>query len=503
MVNLDQIRTVLQTYRARLPEIMPGRRQPDGKYEVPKTLIFAKSDSHAEDIVRVCREVFAEANEFCKKVTYKISEDPQDLINRFRNDYLPRIAVTVDMIATGTDVKALEVLIFMRDVRSAGYFEQMKGRGARSIDADRMQVITPSAFAKTHFVIVDAVGATVSKKTYSRPLERKPTVALKDLLAAVAVGAQDEDLFLSLAGRLAKLQQQLTPAQRATVRELSGGLAMPGLIGGLLEAYDEDAVAARAETITKEELGALGADADLTAEERLGLVQRTMLREAARPFTGKLNGFLDDARKVHEQLLDTHNADRLEEAGWQTDADDRNQATVKDFTEYIAAHRDEVDALTLLFGEPYRRQALTLKMIGELNDKLRADRPNLAPQRVWAAYQALDAVEGAAPEHELIALLSLVRHVCGVDERLTPFGKTVDRRFQTWVMARQAGVVKYSEDQMWWLRKLRDHVKTSYQVEREDLSYAPFDGRGGLGKFAQVFGVEMEEVLEGTKMWVA
>ena len=359
-------------------------------------------------------------------------------------------------------------------------------------------------------MIVNAVGATQSKNTYSRPLERKPSVALKELLAAVAIGNTEEKVFLSLAGRLAKLQQQLTPKQRAEVGERSGGCSMPELIGGLLEAYDEDAVAARADAMTEQEITALGGDADASPEERRGLAQRLLLRQAAKPFTGQLNTFLDDARRVHEQIVDTHTPDRVEEAGWQTDADDRNAATVKAFTDYISEHRDEIDALALLFGEPYRRQALTLKMIGELNDKLRANRPNLAPQRVWAAYQALDAVEGAAPEHELIALLSLVRHVCGVDEALTPllarifdFGKTVDRRFQAWVMVRQAGMKKYSEDEMWWLRSLRDHVKTSYQVEREDLGYAPFDGRGGLGRFAQVFGVEMEEVMEGTKSWVA
>lgn len=101
---------------------------------------------HAEDIVRVCRVVFAEANEFCKKVTYKSTKDPQDQINRFRNDYLPRVAVTVDMIATGTDVKALEVLIFMRNMRSAGYFEQMKGQGAEYLSGP-VQIFTRGALA--------------------------------------------------------------------------------------------------------------------------------------------------------------------------------------------------------------------------------------------------------------------------------------------------------------------------------------------------------------------
>ena len=145
---------------------------------MPKTLIFAKTDSHADDIIQIVREEFGEGNAFCKKVTYLAEEDPKSVLAQFRNDYHPRIAVTVDMIATGTDVKPLECLIFMRDVKSRNYFEQMKGRGTRTIALDDLRKVTPSAlYTKDHFIIVDAVGVTKSLKTDSRPLERKPTVA--------------------------------------------------------------------------------------------------------------------------------------------------------------------------------------------------------------------------------------------------------------------------------------------------------------------------------------
>ena len=117
------------------------------------------------------------------------------------------------MIATGTDVKPLECLVFMRDVRSANYFEQMKGRGTRTYDEDKLKSVTPSAkTAKTHFVIVDAVGVTSSLKTNSKPLIKKPTVPLKDLAMGVMMGARDEETVSSLAGRLARLGQQLTEA---------------------------------------------------------------------------------------------------------------------------------------------------------------------------------------------------------------------------------------------------------------------------------------------------
>ena len=119
-------------------------------------MIFSNTNSHLNDIIDIVREEFAEENKFCKKITYN-SEDPKSTLAQFRNDYHPRIAVTVDMIATGTDVKPLECLLFMRDVKSKNYFEQMKGRGTRTIDLDSLRKVTPTAkFTKDHFVIVDA-----------------------------------------------------------------------------------------------------------------------------------------------------------------------------------------------------------------------------------------------------------------------------------------------------------------------------------------------------------
>ena len=145
--------------------MFPDRYDEKGEFEVPKTLIFAKTDSHADDIIQIVREEFGEGNDFCKKITYKIEEDPKSVLNRFRNSWAPRIAVTVDMIATGTDVKPLEILLFMRDVKSINYFEQMKGRGTRTINFDDLKRVTRTAkHTKTHFVIVDAIGLSNLKR---------------------------------------------------------------------------------------------------------------------------------------------------------------------------------------------------------------------------------------------------------------------------------------------------------------------------------------------------
>lgn len=168
VVAEDQIRTVIRAFKDSLfTELFRSRQT------VPKTLIFAKDDSHAEDIVQIVREVFAKGDDFCEKITYR-SDKPEDLIRRFRTQFNPRIAVSVDMISTGTDIKPLECLVFMRAVQSSGYFEQMIGRGVRTINTDDLHAVTSDAPAKTHFIIVDAVGVCDSLKTDSQARPGEP-----------------------------------------------------------------------------------------------------------------------------------------------------------------------------------------------------------------------------------------------------------------------------------------------------------------------------------------
>ena len=236
VVNPSQIRQIIRKFKEKLTtEIFPGRG------EVPKTLIFAKTDNHADDIIQIVREKFGEGNDFCRKVTYKAEEDPKSTLQAFRTAYNPRIAVTVDMIATGTDVKPIEVLLFMRDVRSRNYFEQMKGRGTRTFKADDLKKVTPSASGnKTHFVIVDAVGVCKSIKTDSRALERKRNVPIKDLMLNVVMGSRDEDTITSLANRLARLNNQLTDKEKQKFTEYAGGKPISDCIHDLFDAYDPD-----------------------------------------------------------------------------------------------------------------------------------------------------------------------------------------------------------------------------------------------------------------------
>ena len=245
IVNPSQIRTIIRSFKENLyTTLFPHRK------EVPKTLVFAKTDSHADDIIQIIREEFGEGNDFCRKITYNTHEDdltPENVLSAFRNDYYPRIAVTVDMIATGTDVKPIECLIFMRDVRSKNYFEQMKGRGTRTLSMDDLQKVTPSATGnKDHFVIIDAVGVTKSKKSDTRPLERKPTVSMKELMLNVALGAKDSDTLTSLANRVIRLNSQLTASERKKF-ESKVGATPQAVAERLLNAFDEDVILEKAQ----------------------------------------------------------------------------------------------------------------------------------------------------------------------------------------------------------------------------------------------------------------
>jgi len=495
VVNISQIRNIIKELKKALrTEIFPNRLDENGEYEVPKTLVFAKTDSHADDIIKIIREEFDEGNDFCKKVTYKTVEDPKSVLNRFRNAYYPRIAVTVDMIATGTDVKPLEVLLFMRDVKSVNYFEQMKGRGTRTINNDSLQLVTRTASSKTHFVIVDAVGATKSKKTDSRPLERKPTVALKDLLGAITMGVEDEDLFLSLANRLIRLEKQITEKEKDKVLELSGGKNLKQITKDLLTAFDIDEIENKAE----EKIEKMP-EQDRTPtqhEEAKNEAQQELIAQAAGTFNGTLNDYLENVRKEHEQIIDSINIDTVTRSEWDSFTNEKANETINDFAGYLEQHKDEIKALSIFYNQPYMRRNITFNMIKEVMEKLKLEKPLLAPDYVWNAYAAIEDVKSKQPKDELTALVSLIRRACGIDKKLKAFDKTIDENFKTWIFIQNAGQHnRFTPEQTEWLRMIKDHVVSSYHIEVDDLDYTPFDALGGKGKMHQLFGNEMKDII--------
>ena len=499
IVNPNQIRLIIKTFKEHLPEMFPDRLTEKGEFEIPKTLIFAKTDSHADDIINIVREEFGEGNSFCKKITYRNKdEDPKSVLAQFRNDYFPRIAVTVDMIATGTDVKPLECLLFMRDVRSRNYYEQMKGRGTRIITLDDLRKVTPTAkHTKDHFVIVDAVGVTKSIKSDSRPLEKKPGVPLKDLLGAIAVGNRDEDLYSSLANRLSRLEKQVTEQEKQQFSEKAEGKSIKQVVNELLQAYNPDVLDDLKAKVEKEMAG----ESPMAKEEAFNKLHDELKEKAAEVFfSSDFREYIENVRRAHEQTIDITNPDILLNKGWATDSKEKAEILVADFKAWIAQHQDEITALQIFYSQPYRRRELNYKMIQEVLEKLKQEKPNLAPFQIWKAYEQLDASTSSAqpgsPKSELIALVSLLRRISGIDSTLIDYSNKVDLNFRDWILKKNAGQHnRFTEEQMQWLRMIKDHIATSIHLDADDLDYTPFDAEGGKGKMWQLFGEQMNEII--------
>ena len=480
IVNPSQIRTVIRTFKENLFTVLfPNRK------EVPKTLIFAKTDSHADDIIQIVREEFGEGNDFCKKITYS-AEKPETVLSAFRNDYYPRIAVTVDMIATGTDVKPIECLIFMRDVRSRNYFEQMKGRGTRTLSVDDLQKVTPSATEnKDHFVIVDAVGVTKSKKSDTRPLERKPTISLKELMMNVALGAKDEDTLTSLANRIIRLNAQMTPSERKmferTVRESADRLSE-----NLLNAFDVDVI---------EEKAKRDSCTENPTEEQLNAAKTELIKAAVEPLHDpEKRDFIENVRRSHDQIIDNINLDHVIYAGFDSHREEKADAMIKSFREFIEENKNEIIALRIIYDQAYKDRPMVIEGLKALYEKLKAK--GITLERLWESY----AVK--KPERvktgtmaQLTDLISIIRFEMGYTENLLPFADRVNYNFMQWTLRKNAGAVHFSEEQMEWLRLIKEHIITSLSIEPSDLDLIPFDRRGGLAAFYDAFGDEYEEIL--------
>lgn len=346
--------------------------------------------------------------------------------------------------------------------------------------------------AKTHFVIVDAIGVCKSLKTDSRPLERKPTVPLKNLMLNVVMGNRDEDTVTSLANRLARLNNQLTDKEKKKFTEQAGGKPITDVIHELFDAYNPDKNVERVKNKFKLKPGAEPTD------EQIKIIQHEMAAAATKVFDKPtLRDFIEHARQEHEQIIDVVNIDKILNTGFDKQAKEKAETLIAEFNKFIEENRDAITALRLYYGQPYRRRELTFQMINELCETIKQKRPNLAPFAVWRAYEQLETVGGTRPENELVALVSLVRRVMDIDKTLTPYDATVNRNFQTWVMGKHRGnAPKFTEEQMQWLRMIKDHIATSMHMRRDDFDYNPFAELGGLGKAWAIFGDKLDALLE-------
>ncbi|MBI5618588.1 MAG: DEAD/DEAH box helicase family protein [Gammaproteobacteria bacterium] len=504
VVAPDQIRKVVQTFRDKLfTEIFPGREW------VPKTLVFAKDDAHAENIVEILREEFGRGNDFAQKITYRTTgAKPKDLINEFRTSPLPRIAVTVDMIATGTDIKAVEVVIFMRAVKSRAFFEQMKGRGVRVMKPDDLQSVTPDAKVKDHFVIVDAVGVCEQDKTDSRPMEQKPTVSFEKLLQAVAFGNTDDDVLSSLAGRLARMEHRMSAEDDKRIRSLAGGLGVKDLSHRIVEALNPDRHLAEAvaESVAEPVARAERSEAReaTPTEAEIAAARQRIILDAIKPLHDPtLRETLVEIKKNNEIVIDIVSADEVLDAGFSPEALDRARGMVQSFEQFIAEHKDEITALQVLYSRPYKHR-LTFEAVKELAEAIEKPPYLWNESQLWNAYAALEKskVKGASGKRILTDLVSLVRYAIHQDNELIPFPERVGANFKAWLNdqirhSREGGNPEpFTQEQIHWLEMIRDHIAANLGIEAEDFEYAPFSQHGGLGKVHQLFGDKLDAMIE-------
>jgi len=489
VVAKDQIRTVVRTFRDRLfTDLFPGRT------EVPKTLVFCKDDAHAEDVVGIFREEFGRGNSFAQKITYRTTRKrPADLIQEFRNSYEPRIAVTVDMVATGTDIRPIEIVMFLRPVKSRVLFEQMKGRGVRVIAPTELKAVTPDAKAKTHFVIVDCVGVVESGLSDTFPLEKKKSVPLKSLLEHVAMGGTDPDVLSSLASRLARLDNEIGPEEDQRIKAASGGVTLRDICRRILDALDPDQQAQAARV----QFG-LVEDAEPT-EKQVAQATEALCKAAVAPLANNpgLRQTLLDLKAALEQVIDEVSKDELIFAGASPEATDKARTLVASFEAFLAEHRDEIDALQFFFSQPYSRR-LRYKDVKALAEVIKAPPRSWTPEVLWRAYELLekDRVRGASGRRLLTDIVSLVRFALRQQPVLEPYEEQVRRRFQEWMAQQEMRGRRFTPEQVRWLEMMRDHVAANVEIEVADFDLNPFAQEGGLGRASQVFGEELGAVLE-------
>ncbi|MCM1297216.1 MAG: DEAD/DEAH box helicase family protein, partial [Muribaculaceae bacterium] len=413
IINPAQIKLVLETYRdAVFTEMFTDpQREPNMDY-LPKTLIFALNDAHATNIVNIAKEVFGRTDDrFVQKITYSAG-DSNALIRSFRNDKDFRIAVTVTLVATGTDVKPLEVLLFMRDVESLPLYTQMKGRGVRTIGDEQLRNVTPNAFSKDCFYLVDAVGVTEHEKSISSPNDDTPTqiITLKQLLERISHGEVNDDYLKLLAGRLSRIHNRAKEEERSEF-ERRAKASMADIASNIYQALES---------------GNLPPYNNVNEpnNERKGLVRPLAVHPDAREYLLILNaGFV--------KILDPGEDNLIEKGFSQEEA----MSTTKAFEEYLEDHRDEIEALRIIYnntGEP-----LTYPMLKDLQTKLKMVNHKFNVSQLWNNYSILNpkAVQKFSTKDEKDALtniIQLVRYAMHITPELRSLPSMAAQRFELW-----------------------------------------------------------------------
>jgi type I restriction enzyme R subunit len=474
-----QIRLVLETFRDRLPvEIFPGRTT------VPKTLIFAKDDNHAEEIVTLARQVFGKGNDFAAKITYN-AKNAKELLQKFRNSPTLRIAVTVDMIATGTDVKPIECVFFMRDVRSRTYFEQMKGRGARTIDPATFQTVTPDAAVKERFVIVDAVGVTEHPYVDAAPLDRIKSLSLQQLMERAANFSITADETATLASRLARLDRALAPKERIEIATLAGA-PLTEIIRQLVTVTDPDVLEHLADQ----------APLDPSGQPDIKKALAAHIEQVITPLAGnpQLRQRLLEIRASHDRVIDEVSLDILVGAGGVVDYD-KARNVVSSWKQFLEDHKDEITLIRVLYSQK-RDAKVTFQQLRELADRIARPPRSWTVDLIWRAYEALDGEHVTKTDrHTATDLITLVRFTLNQRNELVPYASGVEERYANWLAQQAQAGVTFTDTQRWWLDRIKDTIIQSANITLDDLDTAPFNERGGIDGLGRDLGSNAQTIL--------
>ena len=417
IINPAQIKLVLETYRDVVFEEMFTDPQREKNFDyLPKTLIFALNDAHATNIVNIAKEVFGDhisgnPDQFVQKITYSAG-DSNALIRSFRNDKDFRIAVTVTLVATGTDVKPLEVVMFMRDVESQPLYIQMKGRGVRTIGDDNLREVTPNAFSKDCFYLVDAVGVTEHEMSIPTGTGEAPSqvITLKQLLERISHGELPDEYLKLLAGRLSRIHNKAKEEERSKFEQLAGA-GMADIATNIYQALES---------------GNLPPYVNVNEPntERKGLVRPLAVHPEARHCLLVLNaGFV--------KILDPGEDNLIEKGFSQEEA----RETTKAFEEYLEDHKDEIEALRIIYnntGEP-----LTYSMLKELQRTLEEFNHKFRASQLWNNYSILNpgVVSKFSSKDEKQALtniIQLVRYAMHITPKLRSLPSMAAQRFELW-----------------------------------------------------------------------
>ena len=490
VVNPSQIRAVVKTFKDRVcTELFPDRE------DVPKTIFFAKHDQHAEDILKAIREEFGRGIDFARKITYKAEGTVGQNIKDFRNDARLRIAVTVEQIGTGTDVKAVECLVFMRIVGSRVLFNQMRGRAVRTIDNDTFWQVTPGAQekgqTKEYSVLVDCVGITDEETALldAQPIsETKPSVPLQKLLNDVGMGLTGDEVLKSVALRLVRLHNKLTDAEREEFTRTAGGDRITDIVSGLRQAADEDVQLAAA----REQTGKDEPSDDEIAAARQTLVASAIAALRRREVREKLESL---QLQVTEQYIHLGSHDELVSAGF-VDGPVEAKGVIERWREFVEEHHDEHVALKAYYAQPYRLRP-SLKDIKDLAAAISRPPLSLTTEKVWSAYEALETSKVRGHGGKLDAdLVRLIRFTLEADDELVPYEAVVKLRFDVWLTEQQSAGRTFSAEQVRWLTMFRDYIAESMSFDpTEDYDFPPFSQEGGATAAYELFGRDLNDIV--------